>query len=114
MTRLLFAVSGSDPWTLADGTRHPCGYWPEELAVPHEVFARAGFDLTIATPGAVTPTADEAGFSAAMNGGSEEPGRRFRAYLDSISAQLGSPIALEDAHPEDYDLVVVPGGPHPS
>src|ERR1700728_4295204 len=94
MTRVLFAVSGKDYWTLADGTRHPCGYWPEELAVPHEVFARAGFDITIATPGAVTPTADEAGFSAAMNGGSEEPGRRYRAYLDSISGDLSHPVAL--------------------
>jgi putative intracellular protease/amidase len=113
MTRVLFAVSGSDYWTLADGTRHPCGYWPEELAVPHEVFAQAGFDITIATPGAVSPTADEAGFSAAMNGGSEEPGRRFRAYLDSISGPLSAPTALEDADPADYDLVFVPGGHGP-
>ena len=107
MTRVLFAVSGSDYWTLSDGTRHPCGYWPEELAVPHEVFAQAGFDITIATPGAVPPTADEAGFSAAMNGGSEEPGQRFRAYLDSISGPLGAPAALEDADPADYDMVFV-------
>jgi putative intracellular protease/amidase len=113
MTRVLFAVSGSDYWTLADGTRHPCGYWPEELAVPHEVFTQAGFDITIATPGAVTPTADEAGFSAAMNGGSEEPGRRYRAYLDSIGGDLSHPIALEDADPADYDLVFVPGGHGP-
>src|ERR1700681_3920402 len=83
MTRVLFAVSGKDYWTLADGRRHPCGYWPEELAVPHEVFARAGWEITIPTPGAVVPTADKAGFSAAMNGGSEEPGRLFRVYLDS-------------------------------
>jgi putative intracellular protease/amidase len=113
MTRVLFAVSGSDYWTLADGTRHPCGYWPEELAVPHEVFSQAGFEITVATPGAVTPTADEAGFTAAMNGGSEEPGQRFRAYLDSISGQLSTPMALEDADPADYDLVFVPGGHGP-
>src|ERR1700738_831671 len=113
MTRVLFAVSGSDYWTLADGTRHPCGYWPEELAVPHEVFSQAGFEITVATPGAVTPTADEAGFTAAMNGGSEEPGQRFRAYLDSISGQLSTPMALEDAEPADYDLVFVPGGDGP-
>jgi putative intracellular protease/amidase len=113
MTRALFAVSGSDYWTLADGTRHPCGYWPEELAVPHEVFRQAGFDITIATPAAVAPTADEAGFSAVMNGGSDEPGRQFRAYLDSISAQLAAPVALEDVDPADYDLVFVPGGHGP-
>ena len=113
MTRVLLAVPGSDHWTLKDGTRHPCGFWPEELAVPHEVFAAAGFDITIATPDGATPTADEAGFSAAMNGGSEEPGARFRAYLDSIKDQLESPARLEDVDASDYDLVFVPGGHGP-
>ncbi|HEY1702400.1 MAG TPA: type 1 glutamine amidotransferase domain-containing protein [Trebonia sp.] len=113
MTRVLFAVSGKDYWTLADGTRHPCGYWPEELAVPHEVFARAGCEVTIATPGAVVPTADEAGFSAAMNGGSPEPGRRFRGYLDSIAGELDAPADLDGADPVSYDLVFVPGGHGP-
>ncbi|HEY4020688.1 MAG TPA: type 1 glutamine amidotransferase domain-containing protein [Pseudonocardiaceae bacterium] len=113
MTRVLFAVSGSDHWTLADGTRHPCGYWPEELAVPHEIFRAAGFDITIATPGAVVPTADEAGFSTAMNGGSAEPGRRFRTYLASIAEELNNPIDLDTAVVDDYDLVFVPGGHGP-
>ena len=113
MTRVLIAVTGSDCWTLADGSLHPCGYWPEELAVPHEAFTQAGIEVTVATPGGVVPTADEAGFSAAMNGGSEEPGRRFRDYLDSISGELGSPDVLEDANPADYDLLFVPGGHGP-
>jgi hypothetical protein len=52
MTGVLFAVSGKDYWTLAKGTRHPCGYWPEELAIPHEAFAKTGWDITINTPGA--------------------------------------------------------------
>ncbi|MET8249087.1 type 1 glutamine amidotransferase domain-containing protein [Streptomyces sp. NPDC005202] len=113
MTRVLLAVSGSDHWTLKDGTKHPCGYWPEELVVPHEIFRKAGFDIAIATPGAVRPTADEAGFSAAVNGGSEEPGKRFRAYLDSISAELNAPVDLEEADAADYDMVFVPGGHGP-
>jgi putative intracellular protease/amidase len=113
MTRVLIAVSGSDYWTLADGSRHPCGYWPEELAVPHQAFTEAGFEVTIATPGAAVPTADEAGFSAGMNGGSEEPGRRFRAYLGSIDGQLGAPAVLQDADPAEYDLLFVPGGHGP-
>jgi putative intracellular protease/amidase len=113
MTRVLFGVSGSNYWTLADGTRHPCGYWPEELAVPHQVFAGAGYDITVATPSAVAPTADEAGFTAAMNGGSEEPGTRFRGYLDSIAGQLAEPAFLEDADPADYDLLFIPGGHGP-
>jgi putative intracellular protease/amidase len=113
MTRILFAVSGSDHWTLADGTLHPCGYWPEELAVPHRVFHDAGFDITIATPGAVAPVADEAGFSPEMNGGSTEPGTRFRSYLDSIATELGSPVDLDQVSAADYDLVFVPGGHAP-
>jgi putative intracellular protease/amidase len=56
MTRVLIAVSGSDHWMLADGSRHPCGYWPEELAVPHEAFTKAGWDVTVATPGGTVPT----------------------------------------------------------
>jgi len=113
MTRVLFAVSGSGYWTLADGTRHPCGFWPEELAVPHEVFRAAGFDVTIATPGATVAVADEAGFSAAMNGGSEEPGQRFRSYLDSIAGELAAPADLDVLTAADFDLVFVPGGHGP-
>ncbi|WP_040754208.1 type 1 glutamine amidotransferase domain-containing protein [Nocardia transvalensis] len=113
MTRVLFAVSGSDHWTLADGTKHPCGYWPEELAVPHEVFTAAGFDITVATPGGVRPVADEAGFTPEMNGGATEPGERFRAYLDSIADTLASPADLNTVRAEDYDLVFVPGGHGP-
>ena len=113
MAHVLFAVTGSRYWTLNDGTQHPCGYWPEELAVPHEVFTEAGFDITIATPGAVAPVADEAGFTAAMNGGSDEPGIRFRAYLDSIGEELTSPADLNTIDAGDYDLVFVPGGHGP-
>ncbi|MBX6166631.1 MAG: type 1 glutamine amidotransferase domain-containing protein [Thermobispora bispora] len=113
MTHVLFAVSGSHHWTLNDGTRHPCGYWPEELVVPHEIFRKAGFQITIATPGAAVPAPDEAGFTAAMNGGSEEPGKRFRAYIEEISGDLGSPADLDKADPADFDLVFVPGGHGP-
>jgi putative intracellular protease/amidase len=113
MVHVLFAVSGSDHWTFADGTVHPCGYWPEELAVPHEVFRAAGFEVTVATPGGAVPTADVAGFSADMNGGSDEPGLRFKAYLDSIHDELSAPATLEDVDAADYDLVFVPGGHGP-
>lgn len=113
MTHVLFAVSGSKHWTLKDGTKHPCGFWPEELAVPHEVFRQAGFSITIATPGAAVPAADEAGFSAAMNGGSEEPGKRFRSYLESIAGELNAPVDLNTVDADGYDVIFVPGGHGP-
>lgn len=113
MPRVLMAVTGSDSWTLADGSSHPCGFWPEELAVPHEVFRQAGFDVTIATPGAVAPVADEIGFTPEMNGGGSEPGDRFRAYLDGIADELRHPVDLEAVDVDDFDLIFVPGGHGP-
>jgi hypothetical protein len=58
MTSVLIVVSAADRWTLNDGTTHPTGYWAEELAEPHRIFASAGWDITVATPGGVAPTAD--------------------------------------------------------
>ncbi|WP_067673196.1 type 1 glutamine amidotransferase domain-containing protein [Nocardia miyunensis] len=113
MTRVLMAVSGSDHWTLADGTRHRCGFWPEELAVPHQIFRAAGFDVTIATPGGVRPVPDEAGFTPEMNGGSAEPGERFRTYLAAIDQELDAPVDLDTADVDDYDLIFIPGGHGP-
>jgi putative intracellular protease/amidase len=104
MTRALIAVTGVDHWTLADGSKHPTGYWPEELSTPHRVFTDAGVDITIATPGGVVPVPDEAGFAP----GAEE-GERIRAHLESIDA-LRSPEVLEDVDVDSYDLVFVPGG----
>jgi putative intracellular protease/amidase len=34
MARILIVLSGSDDWTLSDGTRHPTGYWAEEFVDP--------------------------------------------------------------------------------
>ncbi|HEX4723630.1 MAG TPA: type 1 glutamine amidotransferase domain-containing protein, partial [Pseudonocardiaceae bacterium] len=113
MARVLFAVTGSRHWTLKDGTRHPCGYWPEELAVPHQVFTQEGVDVTIATPGAVAPVPDEAGFTPEMNGGSPEPGQRFRGYLADIDGELLDPADLDTVGVQAYDAVFVPGGHGP-
>ncbi|TCN54978.1 hypothetical protein EV641_104243 [Rhodococcus sp. SMB37] len=35
MTDVLFVVSAADHWTLQDGTRHPTGFWAEELVEPY-------------------------------------------------------------------------------
>lgn len=113
MASVLMAVTGADFWTFADGDKHPCGYWPEEVVVPHQVFTAAGLDVTLATPGGVKPTADEAGFSAAMNGGSAEAGEALRSYLASIDAVLSSVAVLEDLDAASFDIVFVAGGHGP-
>jgi hypothetical protein len=45
MARILIVLSGSDHWTLSDGTRHPTGYWAEEFVEPHRAFRGAGMDV---------------------------------------------------------------------
>jgi putative intracellular protease/amidase len=113
MTSILFAITGSDHWTLADGTKHPCGYWPEELVTPHRVFTAAGFDITLASPGGVRPVPDQAGFTPEMNGGSAAAGAALRDYIDSISAQIDKVVPLEELKPTDHDAVFIPGGHGP-
>ena len=109
MTRALIVVTGADRWTLADGSTRPSGYWPEELSTPYRVFADAGVEITVATPGGVPPTADPAGFDPVHHDGRAEEAERVRAHLDSIDA-LRAPATLEEVEVDDFDLVFVPGG----
>lgn len=109
MPRVLVALTGVEFWTLADGTRRPSGYWPEELSTPYQVFADGGLDITIATLGAVAPTPDPAGFDPQYHGDSTEEAQRVRLHLESI-AQRHVPVALESIDVADFDLVFVPGG----
>lgn len=105
MASVLLAVTGSDDCKFVDGTRHPCLYWPEELALPHRIFREAGFDVTVATPGGVVPTADEAGFTPEMNNGSTTAGQKLRDYLANIQDELSTPKVLEQQQISDYNVV---------
>ncbi|MFF0499835.1 type 1 glutamine amidotransferase domain-containing protein [Nocardia aobensis] len=111
MKKVLFVVSAADRWTLNDGTIHPSGYWAEELAVPHRIFAEAGWDITIATPGGKAPTVDQ--LSLGFAGGMPWKRREVKSYLDSISAQLDHPHVLAEVNADDFDLVFYPGGHGP-
>jgi putative intracellular protease/amidase len=112
MPSLLLVLTGADHWTLDDGTRHPTGFWAEELVTPMRVFRDAGVDVTIATPGGVRPTVDETSLGEAGAGG-EEQAAEMRGELDALADQLDSPAKLEEQSPEDYDGVFVPGGHGP-
>jgi putative intracellular protease/amidase len=109
---LLVVVTGADRWTLADGTSHPTGFWAEEFIEPMRVFRDAGVDVTVATPGAVSPTVDEASLSPEMVGG-EERAAELRSALEALEDVLADPVALEVVSPADYDGVFVPGGHGP-
>ncbi|PKW04982.1 Putative intracellular protease/amidase [Streptomyces sp. 1222.5] len=111
MTTVLFVVSAADHWTLNDGTKHPSGFWGEELAMPHKIFSEAGWDVTIATPGGKAPTLDR--LSMSRTAGLPSKLREVARYLDSIQSRLESPEALENVNPDQFDVVFYPGGHGP-
>jgi putative intracellular protease/amidase len=111
MAKILFVVTGADHWTLADGTRHPSGFWAEELVAPYRAFTVAGHDIAVATPGGVVPTVDRASLAPEVNGGKENADV-IATELASIAA-LQRPLKLEEADLADYDAVFYPGGHGP-
>lgn len=108
---VLFVMTGSDHWTLKDGTRHPTGFWAEEAVVPLETFTDAGFEVTVATPGGVRPPVDQGSLSA-QSAGSDEAAAHYREVIEN-APEFQKPIALADVHLADYDAVFLPGGHGP-
>ena len=111
MTSVLIVVSAANHWTLNDGTSHPTGYWAEELVEPHRIFAAAGWDITIATPGGVAPTVDR--LSLGLAGGVPAKTRAVADHLRQNDWALAHPEVLADIDPSRYDLVFYPGGHGP-
>jgi putative intracellular protease/amidase len=111
MNKVLFVVTGADHWTLADGTKHPTGFWAEEVVAPYKSFTSAGYQVVVATPGGVLPTVDRASLAADANGGQD--------HADAIDAELAGieqmkePLRLEDISLDDYAAVFYPGGHGP-
>jgi len=112
MTNVLLVVTGANVWTLKDGTKHPTGYWAAEFIHPHQVFAKPGYDITIATPGGVTPTVDEISLRPDLNDGQADVDAQ-RKYIADLGDALAKPARLEDMDPADFDVVYVSGGHGP-
>lgn len=110
MAKVLMVVSGASHWTQADGSRHPSGFWAEELVVPHEALIQAGHTVDIATPEGRTPTVDQTSFNPDIAGPEVD---RFAAYLDGMSDVLQNALALDAVDVATYDAVIIPGGHGP-
>lgn len=111
MAKILFVITGADHWTLADGAKHPTGFWAEEVAAPYRVFAEAGHEVVAATPGGAVPTADASSLAPEANGG-PEGARAVAAALEEF-ASLRRPARLEEVDAADYAAVFYPGGHGP-
>jgi putative intracellular protease/amidase len=111
MAKILFVMTGASYWTLADGTRHPTGYWAEEFAAPYSALTGAGHDVVVASPGGVVPHVDSMSLRPSMAGSAE-----IALELEQIllsAEELRRPIELADARLQDYDAVYYPGGHGP-
>ncbi|MGP3925947.1 type 1 glutamine amidotransferase domain-containing protein [Streptomyces sp. 8N616] len=111
MSKILFVMTGVDYWTLADGTKHPTGFWAEEAVAPYEAFRAAGHEIVVATPGGVVPTVDKGSLAAEVNGGQENADKIANAL--AAMAELQNPIQLEDVNLDDYAAIFYPGGHGP-
>lgn len=111
MAKILFVMTGVDYWTLADGTKHPTGFWAEEAVAPYEAFKAAGHQVVVATPGGVIPTVDKGSLAPQVNGG-EEGAKKIADTLASIT-ELQHPVKLEQVELADYGAVFYPGGHGP-
>ena len=111
MAKILFVMTGADHWTLADGTKHPTGFWAEEAVAPYQAFRAAGHQVVVATPGGVVPPVDRGSLAPQYNGG-EEGAKQVADGLASM-AELQHPVKLEDVRLDDYDAVFYPGGHGP-
>ncbi|MFF7357798.1 MULTISPECIES: type 1 glutamine amidotransferase domain-containing protein [Streptomyces] len=111
MSKILFVMTGADHWTLADGTKHPTGFWAEEAVTPYQAFKAAGHEIVVATPGGVVPPLDQVSLAPQFNGG-EEGAQKMADALASIS-EIQHPVALEDVDLDDYAAVFYPGGHGP-
>lgn len=111
--RALFVLSGADRWTLREGEVHPSGVWAEEVAVPFRLMESAGWSVTVATPGGVEPTIDQA--SLGVTAATPWKLRNIRAQLERMRDVLARPMALVDAasRSDDFDLIFYPGGHGP-
>jgi putative intracellular protease/amidase len=111
MPKILFVMTAADHWTLADGTRHPTGFWAEEAVAPYEAFKAAGYEVVVATPGGAVPPVDRGSLAPEANGG-QENADRIAGVLASFS-ELQHPLKLAEVDLADYAAVFYPGGHGP-
>jgi putative intracellular protease/amidase len=113
--KVLIVLSSGSVLPLKDGKTFKTGYYLNELIVPAQRFAAAGYELVFATPKGNRPAVDQLSISPDYFGGSKaavDDALKFQASLDG----LGHPLTLHHVATGDlaqYEAVFVPGGPAP-
>lgn len=113
MTSVAMIMTGSNVWTMKDGTPHPTGFWAEEFVKPHRTFTDAGFDVILSTPQGRTPTVDPLSYDPAFNNNDPRVVDSYKQYLDGLRGSLENTTPLTDLDPSRLDVVFVVGGHGP-
>jgi putative intracellular protease/amidase len=113
MTSVLIVLTGSDVWTMKNGTPHPTGFWAEEFVKPHKTFTGAGFDISITTPQGRAPVVDPLSLALQFNHNDQGEVDSQQAYLESRAKELENTLVLGDIDPARFDVMFVVGGHGP-
>jgi putative intracellular protease/amidase len=113
MPSVVMVLTAATIWTMKNAQPHPTGFWSEEFVTPHRKFLEAGFEVTIASPGGRTPTADPLSFNLAYNNNDASKVREQQDYLKRLGSALTSPMRVEDIGPERFDVIFLVGGHGP-
>lgn len=92
------------------------GLWAEELQGPWDELKKAGYDLTLATEQGCTPlplqfSMDPSFFDPAVKAYQNPPEIVERCTQLLTSGEWDRPIKIADANMDDYDAIVIVGGP---
>jgi putative intracellular protease/amidase len=113
--KVLIVLSSESVLPLKDGKTFTTGYYLNELIIPAQRFAAAGYALVFADPKGNRPAVDSLSVSPDYFGGSKEKvddALKFQASL----TDLEHPLTLHRVASGDlgqYAAVFVPGGPAP-
>ena len=113
MASAIMVVSAAKVWTMKNAKPHPTGFWSEEFVTPHRKFTEAGFKVTIASPGGVSPTVDPLSFNLAYNNNDANKVKEQQDYMKRLGSALASPMPVEEINPDSFDVIFLVGGHGP-
>lgn len=112
--KVLIVGSSTDTFELADGRKEPAGYYLNELAIPGQAIAAAGYEIVLVTPKGDQPVVDQHSVAASHFGGSEQELQKALDFV-ATNSDMRKPRSIRsviDEGLEAYVGVFLPGG-HP-
>jgi putative intracellular protease/amidase len=112
--KVLFIGSSIDALELKGGRMEPAGYYLNELAIPAQAVANAGYEIVLATPAGTQPVVDQHSLDASHFGGSEQAMREALSFVtthDGMRNVRSIRSAISEGL-ENYVGFFTPGG-HP-